>query len=279
MIEVQLSEKDYKTLKKYASYSSDRTRVCAFRNELRNKLDELNINYDKDQIITEPTTLTIVDGNCMKLNNATFEILNYVGARSEFDTTVSVRFMHEIKTLIDNKIISVDDKFNNVYSPMTYRSKIKDLVCANLKFYGKGRLTDFIDPDATIMSLKFNDTIDKHIAYRQLHLHVETPLKKHDKERYFTAICHDDNNKMYDIRIFSTNPVLNSLFIKDNSFDIITNKIKWNNGKNVIYDPIILPKGLNIISEEWKRPKGRQIPADLWRNAYWEFMYRYELNH
>lgn len=279
MIEVQLNQDDYNKLKKYASYSSDRTLVCAFRNELKNKLDELNIDYDKEQIINEPTILTIVNGNCMKLENATLDVLNYVGARSEFDTTISVRFMHEVKNLIDNNLVGVDDKFSEVYSPMTYRSKIKDLVCAKLRFQGRGRLIDYVDPEATIMSLKLNDTIDKHIAYKQLELIVETPFKKENKERYFTSKCRDSQNKMYDIRVYSINPVLNSLFIKDNKVNIITTKISFANGKNTIYDPTILPNGLNIISEEWKRPRTRQIPAELWRNAYWEFMYRYELNN
>lgn len=279
MIEIQITdEKVYNRLKKYAIYSSDLTRVCSFRDELANLLIENDLEVNVDENSTEKIipTLTIQGRNIMKLQNASSEMLYFVGCRSEYDPTISVKNMNEVAKLVENNLVETDEKFNNIYSKMGYRSKINELVCANVKFYGKGKLTDYIDGDLTITSAKLPDHNEKPIVYKQMEVTITDPIEKKDK--YDEFIGKDKYGSKIILRFYVRNPILKSIAFKGNKINIASTKIiVEDNNDHIIYDPIILPKGLTYVKDIIYSPKNRKIPVDLWRNLYYEFMFRYNL--
>lgn len=286
MIEVQIKNNNlFNKLKKYAIYSSELTHVCSFRNELENLLlnEGLTEIYKGDKIAQKSSEmekeipiLTITGRNIMKLENATSEMLHFVGVRSEFDPTIPVRNMKEVALLINNGLIKPDDKFNNLYTKLSYRDKISSLVCANVKFYSVGKLIDFIDPNATFTSLKFNDCNEKQLCYKQMTVKIIKDIKNYDK--YDELTCQIVNSEQKIILRFYNRPlVLKSISFLNNIINIACNKITEDNYCVLrTIDPIILPRDLDFIKSTYVSPKTRQIPADLWRNAYYEFMYRYE---
>ena len=83
MIEVQITDLEkYEELKKYASYNSDITHVCSFRDEMAELLGSFGINFNAQQNkkdLNEKENLipilTIQGKNVMKLDNAPAEML------------------------------------------------------------------------------------------------------------------------------------------------------------------------------------------------------------
>lgn len=279
MIEVQIKSKElYNELKQYASYCSDLTLVCSFRDELSDLLKEYGVAFEEIKKEKTTPTLTITGRNIMKLENAPAEMLYFVGVRSEYDPTIPIRCMNEVRLLIKNGLVNRTERFNKLYSKIGYRSKIHDLISANVKFYGKGKLTDYIDPDATIQSLKFNDCVEKPIIYKQMKIKILTPLEKKDKWDEFTGKNQSGNRVV--LRFYNRSIILKSIAFKGNEISIATTKVLvQSNDDHVVYDPIILPEGLNLIKDIMYSPKSRAIPIDLYRNALYEFLYRYEAEY
>ena len=280
MIEVQIKSLElYNELKKYASYNSDLTKVCAFRDELSDMLKWYGVEFEEIEKPKIKPTLTITGRNIMKLENAPAEMLFFVGVRTEYDPTISINFMHEVNQLIESSSIIVDDKFKKIYSKLSYRSKISDLICANINFRGKGKLIDFIDPNLTIQSLKINDCIEKQINYKQIYLKVIENIDKKDK--YLEVKCKNLDSKISQniiLRFYGKNPLLKTILFKNNKFSISTSKITEDEKNNlIIYDPIILPENLDLIKDIMYTPKSRNIPVDLYRNALYEFHCRYNI--
>lgn len=276
MIEVQIKNKElYHELKQYANYHSDLTLVCSFRDELGDLLKEYGVSFEeKEQEKTIPI-LDITGRNVMILKNAPAEMLYFVGVRSEYDPTIPIRCMNEVSMLIKNNLVELAPKFKNLYSKLSYRSKISDLIAANVKFYGKGKLTDFIDANLTIQSLKFNDCVEKDIIYKQLDLKVTSPIIKQSKYDEFNCVDKFGNN--FILRFYNRSLILKSIAFKNNEISVAATKVfVQDNDDHIIYDPIILPKGLQLIKDTMYTPTSRAIPIDLYRNAMYEFMYRYE---
>lgn len=286
MIEVQIkSKKLYEELKSYANYNSDLTQVCSFRNELYELLKEKGLEFDDKTIekISQETVTPILDitgKNIMKLINAPAEMLYFVGVRSELDPTIPIRCMNEVSLLIKNKLVKPTDKFSNLYNAMSYSNKISDLICSNVKFYGKGKLLDYLDGDLTIRSLNISKCREKILHYKQLKLKVLSPII--EKDKYLEINCIEINENItertkYILRFYNkNNRLLNSIAFQNNIFSISTSKITEDKlGNFIIYDPIILPKGLDFTEDIMYSPISRAIPIDLYRNALYEFKYRY----
>ena len=169
MIEVQIyNEEVYKRLKPMASYASDLTRVCAFRNEMLDTLHEYGVDVDVETVhairdMHETPTLTIVNTNIMKLKNASAEMLFFTGVRTEFDPTISIRYAAEISMLLKSGLVKADSKFAELYGKLGYRDKINELVCAKVKTQ-KGKLVDIIDGDLTIQSLKLTRSEERRVG-------------------------------------------------------------------------------------------------------------------
>lgn len=282
MIEVQVNPEIYDEVKMYASYHSDITHVCAFRDELIDLIKNYGIEIEKDEESEQKRpVLTIQGKNVMKLEDAPAEMLHFVGVRSEFDPTIALRNMNYVHKLISSNLVQLDSKFKELYSPMKYRSKINELVCANVKFYGKGKLTDFIDGDLTIQSMKFNECNEKSISYKQLSLTVKEPIV--DEGKIWTIKCETYNERIKRavlLKFYSKSNLLRSIAFKGNKIGISTTKVLQDKEYNyVINDPIILPNPNFTMDEDiMLTPKTRAIPVDLWRNALFEFMYRYDAN-
>lgn len=282
MIEVQIKDKKlYDEMKNYSSYNSDITQVCSFRDELISMIEEYGITdifKSKDYNKNDIPRLTIVNNNVMKLEGASPEMLAFVGVRSEFDPTIPLRNMREVKMLIDSNLITTTDKFNEVYSKLNYRNKIKELVCSNVIFYKVGKLIDYIDPDLTFTSMKLNDAVIKNVVYKQMEVKVIKNLES--KEKYDEILCENTlNNTKIVLRFYNRLHLLKSIAFLQNRFNIACNKISELDVEYfVTYDPIILPNGLDYYNVNYASPPNRKIPADLWRNAYYEFMFRYENN-
>lgn len=285
MIETQFKNRElYNEMKKYAIYSSDITMVCAFRDELADLLISENVefNYDKDHKETdnkEKPILTIEGKNIMKLINAPAEMLHFVGVRSEFDPTIPIRFMDEVSKLVDNNLIKTDEKFNKLYSHLSYNSKVNDLVCANVKFYGKGKLTDYLDGNSTLRSLNVSEHKETPVMYKQMSLKVMEPIQEKDRTSYITCkLINEIPERKVILQFYNPTILLRSIAFRGNLINISTTKVIENNDESfTIINPIILPNGLNLTDDVSISPKSRSVPADLWRNAYYEFMYRY--NH
>lgn len=290
MIEVQLDNKEiFDELKFYASYSSDLTLVCAFREEMADMLRSYNVKFDESQLkIKEEKeevipTLTIVSGKVMKLVNAQAEMLHYVGVRSEMDPTIPITKMDEVHNLIKNGLVKRDEKFKSLYSPIGYNAKIGDLICSKIRFMNKGRLIDYIDTDSTIRGLKIGEVRETPINYKQFNVKVFSPIMRAEGKRYAEFSVKDDSNNIIKLRFYNKCDILKSIAFKGNEFSFATNKVQEEHGYNrssslVVYDPIILPKGMDLFEDKNITPKGRTIPADLYRNAYYEFYYRYHAN-
>lgn len=281
MIEVQIKDRSlYDKVKSYANYSSDLTLVCSFRDEMAPMLknygvefneEGLNLNENKGKPI-----LTISGRNVMKLINAPAEMLHYVGVRSEFDPTIPVAKMEEVHNLIKEGLVKRDEKFKNLYSPIGYNAKIKDLICSSVRFYGKGRLTDYVDPESTIRSLKLKDCKEKSIVYKQFNLKPYTSIMS--KEKFDEFFAKDSSGNNIKLRFYNKPIILKSIAFKGNEFSICTPRVGQEGGYFLVTDPIILPKGMNMFKDISISPIGRKVPANLWRNAYYEFMYRYNAN-
>lgn len=279
MIEIQIKdEKLYYELKQYANYHSDLTKVCSFRDELADLLKDKGLEFNYENKNKIKPLLDIQGRNIMKLVNAPAEMLYFVGVRSEYDPTIPIRCMHEVSLLIENNLVDLSDNFKEVYSKLSYRDKISELISAKVKFYGKGALIDFIDPDLTIQSLQINDCKEKDLAFKQLSLEVTEPIEELAKYHEIKAIEPSTGHK-YTLRFYSKAIILKSIAFKGNKINISTNKIIEQNGSYVVYDPFILPKGLMYIKDVMYTPPGRKIPVDLYRNAMYEFMYRYNAKH
>lgn len=283
MIEVQLKSKEiYDSLKMYASYASDLTLVCAFRDEMKEMLKSYGVEFEdpnegKEEEIKEKPTLTLQGSKIMKLINAPAEMLHYVGVRSEFDPTIPIANIEQVHKLIEKGLIKRDEKFKSLYSPIGYNAKINDLICANVKFYGKGKLTDYLDGDSTIRSLKISEITEKPIIYKHFKLKVYSPVEA--KERYEEFMAKDiTSGNNIKLRFFNKPIILKSIAFKGNEISVSTAKVQQEGNYFVIYDPIILPKEMEMFKDIMVTPKGRKVPAMLWRNAYYEFMYRYHAN-
>lgn len=288
MIEIQIKDQIlYDKLKIYANYHSDLTHVCSFRDEMFDTLKEEGLDPSPVETKKEKPILDIQGKNVMKLINAPAEMLFFVGVRSEFDPTIPVRFMHEVALIVEQGLVTTTDKFDSLYSHLSYRSKINELVCSNIKFQSKGKLIDYIDGSLSIQSLKIKDCREKHIAYKQIELKVLEPIK--EKEKYLELVCQEvkplnTNAKTSQqikpqrilLRFYNKyHKLLNSIAFIGNKFSISTNKISEFGGSLLIYDPYILPKGLDYRSDTMFTPPSRAIPIDLYRNALYEFMFRY----
>lgn len=277
MIEVQIKSRElFNELKQYANYSSELTLVCSFRDELAELLKEYGVNdFEEKEKIEKIPILDITGRNIMKLEGAPAEMLYFVGVRSEFDPTIPIRCMNEVRLLIKNNLVECTEKFNKLYSKLGYRSKISDLISANVKFYNKGKLVDYIDSNLTIQSLKFTDCIEKPIVYKQVNMKILSPLVKKDKYDEFIGKDSYGNNIV--LRFYNRSNILKSIAFKGNEISIATNKVLvQNNNDHIIYDPIILPKNLNFTKDIMYSPTNRTVPIELYRNALYEFMYRYE---
>ena len=281
-IEIQIFDNEiFDSLKKYASYSSEITRVCSFRPELKQMLISygLEIKENNFESSNNKPLLTVQGSNIMKLENASSSMLYYVGCRSEFDPTISLKNTNEVCKLIENNLIDKSQDFNELYSKMNYRSKIKDLICASVKFYGKGRLTDYVDSEATIQSLLSPNNIKtKTIKYKQAKCKILEDLddKSETKEKYWECkVQEEKTNQKFILRFYYKAPILKSFLFKDNIISFSTSKLLEENDYIICYDPIITPNDLLLISDEFVSPPNRKIPADLWRNAYYEFKIRY----
>lgn len=279
MIEIQINDENiYESLKQYASYHSDVTKVCAFRDEMSEMLQEYGIEVEtnnQDSNSEEKPILTITNRNIMRLDNAQAEMLYFVGVRSEFDPTIPIAKMHEVSLLIENELIIPDDKFKELYSPLGYRNKVSDLLASNIKFYGKGKVTDYLDANSTIMSFKFPDCKEKKLNYKQMTINIASSLTKFEK--YDEIIGKDQSGNRIILRFFNRPLILKSIAFKGNSISISTSKVIGQDDSYIIYDPFILPKGLIFDSDIMYTPPGRKIPADLYRNCLYEFMYRYNI--
>ncbi len=283
MIEVQIKNEElYKRLKQYAIYSSDLTHVCSFRDELEPMLQESGIfDIFRDErnrkMSSSLPKLTIVNGNVMKLEGAPAEMLHFVGVRSEMDPTIPVSRMHEVHLLVAAGLVEPDERFKRLYSRLGYRDKIESLVCAKVRFRELGKLTDYIDPSATFQSMKFNDCREKPLVYRQMNVKIVKALEP--KEKWDEIVCQttDTAKPQRIILQFYNRPIiLKSIAFLENRISIAFSKItETPYGSLRTIDPVILPKGLEFIKDVAVGPKSRQIPADLWRNAYYEFMFRY----
>ena len=212
----------------------------------------------------------------MKLINAPAEMLHYVGVRSEFDPTIPIANMEQVHKLIENKLVTRDDKFKSLYSPIGYNAKINELVCSTVKFYGKGKLIDHVDGDATIRSLKLGEIREKPLVYKQFKVKVYSPIET--KQRYDEFLAKDSSGNNMKLRFFNKPIILKSIAFKGNEISISTAKVQQEDNYLVVYDPIILPEGMEMFKDIMVSPIGRKIPADLFRNAYYEFQYRYHAN-
>lgn len=282
MIEVQIKDRaKYNELKQYAGYSSDLTQVCSFRDEIAPILEENGIAFDKPEVSKDKPKITIQGKNIMKLVNASPEMLYFVGCRTEFDPTIPVRYMDEVVQLIEQKLVVRTKRFNEVYSPIGYRAKISELVCGGVKFYGKGRLYDFIDKDLTFQSMNFNSCKENKIYYKQMKVRVLEPME--DKGKYMQVKASYGKQPVI-IRIYGgkTNNLLKSIFYKNHEVNIATSKVTdadISGGKTLmVFDPIILPEGMHYRYASVFTPPNRKIPYDLYRFARSEFMYRYTAN-
>lgn len=284
MIEVQIKVKEiYNELKQYSNYHSDLTQVCSFRDEIAPLLKEYNIDFDEEAIKNslngknkEKPTLTIQGRNIMKLEGAPAEMLYFVGVRSEFDPTISVRNMNEVYLLVKNNLVKTDEKFDKLYSKMSYRSKINEMIASNVKFYGKGKVLDYVDGDLTITSLKFNEAKETPIVYKQFDIKITSPLEEKEKFSEFSGV--DKSGNKVTLRFYVRSIILKSIAFKGNKISISAPKVQvLRNGVHMVYDPTILPSGLTYIKETMFSPINRKIPVDLWRNIFYEFRFRYEL--
>lgn len=277
MIELQITdEKLYNELKQYANYNSDLTRVCAFRDELSELINSfgIEVSCEKKEVTNKKPILTITGRNVMKLDGASPEMLHFVGVRSEYDPTISIRFMDEVNKLITNNLVDVDEKFKKIYSKLSYRSKISDLISAHVVFKGKGNLLDHVDGALTIQSLKFNEVVETKINYKLFKLKVKSAL---GDGRTGDIECQIINStKSIILKFYNKPQILKSIAFQGNEISISAAKVSEDKqGNYVVYDPIILPKGLEMTENIMFSPKGRKIPIDFYRNAYYEFMCRY----
>lgn len=274
MIEVQIkNEEIYEKLKKSSSYHSDITKVCSFRDEMRDLLDNYHLDYIRSGTTLDKPLLTIVSRKVMKLEGATPEMLHYVGVRSEYDPTIPLRYMGEVHQLIQQNLVECTEKFKEVYSPMSYRNKINDLICANVKFYNRGKLTDFVDGNLTIQSLNIPKCKEKTIFYKQMYLSVLSPQMMVGKTSEIK--CVNDNGEPILLKFYIKNELLKSIAFEGNKISILTTKVTESYNSLMVTDPIIVPKGLELPEEIMYSPPSRAIPADLYRNALYEFLYRY----
>jgi hypothetical protein len=278
MIEIQINDDGlYQQLKRYASYSSDITHVCSFNEKFAEQLKTYHLEFDEPEETVYDPLLDIVHRNVMKLTNAPIEMLRFVNIRSEYDPTIAIGDFNRVKILIDNGMLKLSDKFQQVYGPLSYRSKIKELVCAKVRFVGKGKLVDYIDPDLTIQSLKFPDVKETQLEYKQMRLKVMGPLEP-TKQRYHEMVTHDQQGNKIFLRFYGNVALLQQVAFSGNVVDIAAKKIMvLKDGSMVIYDPILLPKDLKFHHEVAYTPPNREIPADLYRNALFEFQYRYSI--
>lgn len=281
MIEVQIKDKElYERFKRYASYSSDITQVCSFRDELESMLTENGIGgIFKSQNTSKKSLplLTITGRNIMKLEGAAPEMLMFVGVRSEFDPTIPLKYMEEVGMLVKNKLVQTSKKFDELYSKLGYNDKISSLVCANVKFSKIGKLTDYIDGDLTMRGMGFNDPKETDISFKQAEVRIVSPLKQStSRYEYVNAQLLDGSNNWINLRFYAAPIIMKSIMFEENRINIACRKITEDtNGTLTTIDPLILPRGLNYFNVKSVGPKTRQIPADLWRNAYYEFMFRY----
>lgn len=274
MIEVQIKDKKlYDELKRYSNYNSDITQVCSFRRELKDMLESHDIGVGNIDVKRGKPILDIQGRKIMKLVDAQAEMLNFVGVTSEMDPTIPLRSMNEVNMLINNDLVDLSDKFKSVYSKLGYRSKINELISANVKFYGKGKLTDFIDGDLTIASLiKMSDIGQKKINYKQMDVRITEPLADMGRHR---EIRGKSGGEKVVIKLYSRSNILRSIAFEGNIISVATTKVLVRDAM-YITDPIILPKGLTLIEDTMYSPPNRKIPVDLFRNALYEFLYRYE---
>lgn len=303
MVEAQLNNEQFEHLSRYALYSSKNTLVCSFNDRMISMLKSNNVDFvhlDENgfpisenvyiQMKRAVPTISIVRNKVMLLQNATPEIMHFCGIRSESDPTVPLSHVGRVHMLLKEGLLNADEKFADLYTPMGYRGKIKDLICAEIKFYGKGRITDFIDGDLTVQMMHFVDAKVKEIMYKCMSVEavvpdsVETPMVETGRSNtvYLMELDKDGKRTGFGIeaQFFSTPAILRSIFLPGWCGRIACSKIREGRNDKVlnVTDPIILPNDLVMHSEEFVSPPDRKIPADLWRYAYYEFNMRYDMN-
>lgn len=277
MIEVQIKNKEiYNRLVQYANYHSDITGVCSFRDELFPMLQSNGLIVEKPKEMKSKPILDIQGTKVMKLVHAPAEMLHFVGVVSEYDPTIPITHMHEVNLLVQNGLVEPSKKMNEVYAPMGYRSKISELISANLRFYGRGKLIDYIDKDLSIMSLNFNQIKEKNLVYKQMELQILGPLE--DKGKYWQIASIDKGGVKVLLNFFSKPALLKSIAFEGNVINVSASKVTEIGINFSITDPIILPRGLQLIKDIMVMPPNRKIPVMHYRNAYYEFMYRYHLS-
>jgi hypothetical protein len=299
LIEVQIKEKElYERLKGQASYCSDLTQVCAFRDEMLEVLQESGVDVDHryaKAIKPKEPVLTIVQKNVMKIVDGSAEMLYFCGVRSEYDPTISVRFMHEINLLLNAGLVKTDEKFREVYGKLGYRDKINALVCAKVKLQGKGKLVDFIDGELSLQSMKFPDVKEKEMLYKQMLVKVIRRPNDNstdssvvlEGDRYheaFAVECTKEGvpipNRMICLRFYNRPVILRSILYEGSKINIACRKITELHGDVLsTYDPLVIPNGLDLRKDVAYSPPNRSIPADLYRNALFEFQCRYNYTY
>ena len=302
MIEIQIREKEkYDKLKHNASYFSDITRICQFRDEMRPLLVDNDI-FNESNVFLETSynkpaqkpTLTIRGRNVAALKGASAEMLHFVGCRSEVDPTIALKDIGRLKYLIDSDLVEVDEKFLNAYSTMSYNSKVGELICANVSFYRVGRITDKLDKDLTMRAFRFSEAVEQVVKYRQFNnLEVIGPLEISGniaiipcKQANSDSLNTDDGNskQIIKIKFYGPTDILKSISFKGNIINVATKKISSFYDKTIkkevvmINEPIIVPNGLDFSREVVYTPPFRgsasNIFADQWRMAWNEFQIR-----
>lgn len=297
MLELQVSDENvYKKLKEYSIYHSDRTHVLLISDKFKEMIKENAISHYQEynelgkidnEIKGSKPILTIKGKNIMELVNASDSMMHFVGIRSASDPTIPIVYTSRVLKLIENDLIELDDKFQKLYYKLVYKNKINELVCANVKFSRIGRLTDYIEGELPITSLKFG-SIDKKnpktgeslatykevkINYRQLQLEL---IERYNTDGYIKCkICNSSSNQVVLIRFFTKVPLLRSILYKGATINVAASKIRENRDYDwVIDEPIILPEGLDYREDTTVTTIKRDIPADHFRNAYYEFVLR-----
>lgn len=300
-IEVQLEKEKYEDLKQYAEYASDLTRVCSFPSKLKMLLVEHGVEFDGHGAVKEEKPiLTITGRNIMKIENGEPELLHFLGCVSEFDPTVPLDYVDRVKMLIDKKVIIPDKKFRDLYSKMNYKSKIGDLISGNVKFYGKGKLIEYIDPELTMRSMNFSTYTEKEVNYKFMSVKIvqrtafpdEHDADGNSNKRIPTMHEGSKYNEIWAVeldkkgretyneiilRFYQRSPLLKGIFFQGNIVKIAAVKFAEEDNKLKTYDPVILPGGFVLSKEIVSTPPDRKIPLNLARNAYSEFLLRYDM--
>ena len=299
MIEVQIRDEEvYQKVRQYASYKSDLTHVCAFRDELAPLLFDMGVDVPRseaERVVREADKpyLTITSGKVPTVRNAPAEMLHFLGVRSEFDPTVPMHAIHQLHQVLKWGMIKPDKEFHSVYAKMGYRNHISELIAANVRIPGKGKLVDLVDGDLTVQTLGFGQVEPKVSSFKNFLLKVRmhhstlndpNPLAVVELDRYWEAEAYEcgrdgraDMNRIVTLRFYNRPIVLKSILFDGNRINVAAQKVtEIREGVLAVANPVILPAGAKMLQDVWYTPPNRKIPADMWRAAMDEFLLRYD---